>query len=91
MNICERLVVMSETELIDLKDLPNDIVPRTKEVTAEAADWTNNLTLQQAMDILERKMLAQSLELHRNQRQMATALGINQSTVARKLEKHSLS
>jgi PAS domain S-box-containing protein len=91
MNICERLVVMSETELIDHKDLPNDIVPRIKEVTAEAADWTNNLTLQQAIDILERKMLVQSLELHKNQRQMATALGINQSTVARKLEKYSLS
>jgi len=90
MNICERLVVMSETELIDLKDLPNDIVPRTKELTAEPADWMGTMTMQQAMDTLEKKMLAQALKLHGNQRLMAAALGINQSTVARKLEKHGL-
>ena len=90
MNICERLVVMSETDLIDLKDLPNDIVHRTEEVADNKEEWTNNMTLQQAMDALERKMLAQSLKLHGNQRRMAAELGINQSTIARKLEKHGL-
>ncbi|MEI6704936.1 MAG: sigma 54-interacting transcriptional regulator, partial [Deltaproteobacteria bacterium] len=91
MNICERLVVMSETELIDLKDLPNDIVHRAEELTVETTEWMSNMTLQQALDSLERKMLAQSLKQHGNQRQMAAALGINQSTIARKLEKHGLS
>jgi len=91
MNICERLVVMSETELIDLKDLPNDIVHRAEEVTAGTAEWTNGMTLQQALDSLERKMLDHSIKLHGNQRNMASALGINQSTIARKLQKHGLS
>lgn len=90
MNICERLVVMSETGLIDLKDLPNDIVPRSNEISIESADWVKEMTLQQAIDSLERKMLAQSQRLHGNQRCMAAALGVNQSTVARKLEKHGL-
>ncbi len=91
MNICERLVVMSETELIDLKDLPNDIVPRINEVTSETAEWMQDMTLHEAINSLERKMLAQSLKLHGNQRRTAVALGLNQSTVARKLEKHGLS
>ncbi len=91
MNICERLVVMSETELIDLKDLPNDIVPRINEVTSETAEWMQDMTLHEAINSLERKMLAQSLKLHGNQRRTAAALGLNQSTVARKLEKHGLS
>lgn len=91
MNICERLVVMSETELIDLKDLPNDIVPHAKEVAAETAEWMNNMTLQQALDTLERKMLAQSLKADGNQRRMAATLGLNQSSIARKLKKHGLS
>ncbi len=90
MNICERLVVMSETELIDLKDLPSDIVPNTKDVTVDTVEWTSDMTLQQALDSLERKMLVQSLQMHGNQRRMAAALGINQSTIARKLEKHGL-
>lgn len=82
---------MSETELIDLKDLPNDIVPRIKEVAVETSEWMSNMTLQQALDSLERKMLARSLKLDGNQRRMAAALGVNQSTIARKLEKHGLS
>jgi PAS domain S-box-containing protein len=90
MNICERLVVMSETELIDLKDLPNDIVPHSNEVAAETTEWMYDMTLQQAMDNLERKMLAQTMKQHGNQRRMAAALGVNQSTIARKLEKHGL-
>ncbi len=90
MNICERLVVMSETELIDIKDLPSDIVRRAKEVTVETSGLMGDMTLQQALDNLERKMLAESLNLHKNQRRMAAALGINQSTIARKLEKHGL-
>ncbi len=90
MNICERLVVMSETEIIDLKDLPNDIVPRNNEVTTESTEWTKGMTLQQAINRLERKMLAQSRDLYSNQRCMAAALGVNQSTIARKLEKHGL-
>ncbi len=90
MNICERLVVMAETDVIDLKDLPNDIVPRTKEVTVETTEWMSDMTLQQALDSLERKMLSKSLELHGNQRRMAAALGVNQSSIARKLEKHGL-
>lgn len=90
MNICERLVVMSETELIDLKDLPSDIVPRTKEMIAESSGWVSGMTLQQALENLEQNILAQSLKLHGNQRLMATALGTNQSTIARKLEKYGL-
>lgn len=90
MNICERLVVMSETELIDLKDLPGDIIPRAQEVTGVSLELLGSMTLQQALDSLERKMLAESLKLHGNQRRMAAALGINQSTIARKLEKHRL-
>jgi transcriptional regulator with PAS, ATPase and Fis domain len=91
MNICERLVVMSETECIDLKDLPNDIVPRSNEETLETTEWMQDMTLHEALNRLERKMLAQSLKLHGNQRRTAAALGLNQSTVARKLEKHGLS
>jgi TyrR family helix-turn-helix protein len=81
---------MSETELIDLKDLPNDIIPRTTEVTVESAEWMSTMTLQQAVDSLEQKMLSQSLKLHGNQRRMAAALGVSQATIARKLEKHGL-
>jgi PAS domain S-box-containing protein len=88
MNICERLVVMSETELIDLKDLPSDMVPRAEQATADTAAWADEMTLQQALDSLERNVLARAMARHNNQRSMAAALGVNQSTIARKLCKH---
>jgi len=91
MNICERLVVMSDTELIDLKDLPSDIVPCAPEGDSNPPEeWMDTMPLQHALDNLERHILARSLKMHGNQRNMAAALGLNQSTVARKLEKHGL-
>jgi PAS domain S-box-containing protein/TyrR family helix-turn-helix protein len=90
MNICERLVVMSETELIDLKDLPSDIIPRHSDAQVQTPEWTSTMTLQQALDTVEKSMLAHSLKAHGSQRSMAAALGVSQSTIARKLEKHGL-
>ena len=89
-NICERLVVMSETELIDINDLPNDIVQHQSAAQTDTGEWTAGMTLQQALDSLERKLLAKTIKLCGNQRSAATALGVNQSTIARKLEKHGL-
>lgn len=91
-NICERLVVMTETETIDVKDLPSDIVPQSRELASGSLEWMcSTMTLQQAIDCVEKTMLARSVKLYGNQRRAAAALGVNQSTIARKLEKHGLS
>ena len=90
MNICERLVVMSEMELIDLRDLPGDIVAGVEESATGITAWTDEMTLEQAFDSLERTMLTQAKERYGNQSRIAEALGVNQSTIARKLKKHGL-
>jgi PAS domain S-box-containing protein len=90
MNICELLVVMSETELIDLKDLPSDIVARVEETAADAVTWQEEMTLQQTLDSVERTVLSQAMERYGNQSRMAEALGVNQSTIARKLKRYGM-
>ena len=90
-NICERLVVMSETELIDLQDLPSDIVGHAKEAGSDLGGWPDAMTLQQAVDSLERSLLIQALEKYENQCQVAEALGVNQSTISKKLKRYGLS
>ncbi|ABQ24334.1 sigma-54-dependent Fis family transcriptional regulator [Geotalea uraniireducens] len=90
MNICERLVVMSEMELIDLKDLPGDIVARVEETGKASMAWPEEMSLQQAIDSVERNVLAQAVERYGNQCRMAEVLGVNQSTIARKLKKYGL-
>ena len=91
MNICERLVVMTETELIDLPDLPTNLASHTMELSSEPGDWPETMTLQQAVEAVERKLLTQAQQRYNNQIDIAEALGVNQSTIARKLKKYGLS
>ncbi len=92
MNICERLVVMADTEVIDLQDLPAQIsqhaIPQAPHMVSTLPA---NLSLTETLDRIEKQILEQAQTTHRNQWDIAKALGINQSTVARKLKKHKLS
>jgi transcriptional regulator with PAS, ATPase and Fis domain len=90
MNLCERLVVMSDAEVIDLPDLPQDIVGRSGKVGSAAASWPEEFSLSQAVESTERAMLLAARERHGNQTSMARALGVDQSTVARKMKKYGI-
>ena len=90
MNLCERLVVMAETDLIDLADLPGQIVTQSNPLDFSNLDWPEGTTLQQVLDRVEKSMLSQATQRFNNQTDVAKALGVNQSTIARKLKKHQL-
>ncbi len=90
-NLCERLVVMSEAELIDVTDLPPDLVRRAGRAAAGApAAWPEEFTLEQAVESTERAMILRARAHHGNQASMAKALGVNQSTIARKMKKYGI-
>jgi transcriptional regulator with PAS, ATPase and Fis domain len=90
MNICERLVVMSETEVVDISDLPAQVAGRTKAGMPEDLDWPETMSLQQALESVERTLLSRARQRYRSQASIAEALGVNQSTVARKLKRYDL-
>ncbi|MGD8845764.1 MAG: sigma 54-interacting transcriptional regulator [Desulfobacteraceae bacterium] len=90
MNICERAVVMSETEVIDLQDLPKDVARRTPEPADLADEWPGDMTLKQILEKVERKVLLRTLEKYKNQSDVAAALGVSQPTIARRLKKHDI-
>ncbi|HET9551347.1 MAG TPA: sigma 54-interacting transcriptional regulator [Anaeromyxobacteraceae bacterium] len=89
-NLCERLVVMSEAELIDVTDLPPDIVRRSGRATGAPAAWPEEFTLAQAVESTERAMILRARARWGNQASIAKALGVNQSTIARKLKKYGI-
>lgn len=91
MNLCERLVVMSETEVIDVQDLPAHIFCSETEQVHLMTEWPREMTLEQILESVERKLLADAMKEHGNQYRMADALGVNQSTVGRKLKKYGIS
>jgi PAS domain S-box-containing protein len=89
-NICERLVVMAHNSRVRFEDLPGSI---RKSMTAEAPDdpvWHPDHTLSHMVADLEKKVLAAALEKGKTQASAAKLLGINQSTIARKIKKYGL-
>ena len=90
MNICERIVVMSETELVDIQDLPGELVSQVEDPHGIPTNWPDGMSLQQVLDKTEKTILSKSLERYGKQCKIADVLGVNQSTVARKLKKYGL-
>lgn len=86
MNVCERILVMADGDVIDIQDLPQKISGNS----SSGGLPTERLTLQQAMESFERSLLIEAMEEHGNQYRVAAALGINQSTVARKLKRYGI-
>jgi PAS domain S-box-containing protein len=92
MNLCERLVVMSDTEVIDVGDLPPNVVSSAAgEATAPPAALDDETTLAEAIERTERVVLLRARQRFGSQTDMARALGVNQSTIARKLKRYGIS
>ncbi len=88
MNICERLVVMAESQRIDVDDLPTAITSHLRpQMTCGMDMMEDSDTLPQVMAAVERRIILQALEKYGTQARAAAALGINQSTIARKLKR----
>ena len=88
MNICERLVVMAESSRIDVEDLPAVVTAGlSADFACDIEMMESGQTLPQIVAAMERRLIAQALEKHGTQARAAEVLGINQSTIARKLRR----
>ncbi|NCO51772.1 MAG: PAS domain-containing protein [Deltaproteobacteria bacterium] len=90
MNLCERLVVMTETEVIGKSDLPAALRRQGGKMPDAPADWQPGQKLNDVLNQTERQLLTKLRERFTSQAQIAAHLGVNQSTVARKLKKYAL-
>lgn len=90
MNICERAVVMSGPEVIDLPDLPRDVNRRSSELTVLADQWPEEMTLNQILQSVEQKVLRATIQKYETQCEAASVLGVSQPTIARRLKKYGI-
>ncbi|MBF0529145.1 MAG: sigma 54-interacting transcriptional regulator [Deltaproteobacteria bacterium] len=87
-NAIERMVVVTPGEVITLEDLPPQIRPRSSSSTNSLMEGRS---LKEILAEVERLTLEESLKHHKTTREVARALGLNQSNVVRKLKRHRLS
>ncbi len=91
MNICERLVVMADTELIDVNDLPQSVISGAGDMERlPLGNWPPEMDMTQILESVERIVLLETSKHHRTQQEIAAALGMSQPTVARKLHKYGI-
>lgn len=89
-NVIERLVVMTSGGMITEADLPQSLAGnRTREANYynQETGEVRLMPLREAVDDLERKLIAKALDKYGSARKAAEVLGIDASTVVRKLHR----
>lgn len=89
-NICERIVVMSHDGNVTLEELPASVRDSLQTAPPHIDTWQHGQTLQQMLDSVEKDILTKALNSYGTQTRVAIALGLNQSTVGRKMKKYGL-
>ena len=92
-NVIENMVVVSRNEYLQTEDLPwvaETLRDPTKIIVEKAVENYGDMMLSDAMEAFEKLMFQSARERCDTTREMATKLGVNQSTVVRKLQKYGM-
>jgi PAS domain S-box-containing protein len=86
-NIVERLVVLSREVEVGLETLPLQLNAAFEEVRQLHAGVSEEMPLKEALFELEKKLVLRALQKYGTTRKAADALGVDQSTVVRKVQR----
>jgi transcriptional regulator with PAS, ATPase and Fis domain len=87
-NLVERLVVVSENDHIETKNLPGIVTGAISKATPYSF-LAGNIPLKDAVEICEGLIIGKTLKKCGSQREAARVLKIDQSTISRKIKKYS--
>jgi DNA-binding NtrC family response regulator len=92
-NLIERVLILANGPVIQVKDLPKKVIEDTNysvclPLSAESEEM--RLSLKDAIEKFEAKIIKDSLLKAGTQEGAAEMLGINQSTIARKAKKYGI-
>ncbi|TYR81371.1 PAS domain S-box protein [Priestia megaterium] len=85
-NLIERMVLTTQSELLKIEDLPVEYT----ESTNSDLIFTQLLTLKEAVELAEKKVLSLAVEKYKTTYEIAEALETSQPTIVRKLKKYQL-
>lgn len=90
-NILERIVITSETYEIGLDSLPDYIYAVKNSEGPELLSVSRLCTIEEATAEAEKQLLEKARGRYKTTTKMAEALGVNQSTIVRKLKRYNIS
>ncbi|MDO7487244.1 sigma 54-interacting transcriptional regulator [Peribacillus frigoritolerans] len=85
-NIVERLVVLTDNQILSINDLPEEYQPENR----NQPNLNATLTLKQAVERAEKEILAKAAQTYQTTYEIAEALDSSQATIVRKLKKYRL-
>ncbi|MCL4492627.1 MAG: sigma 54-interacting transcriptional regulator [Nitrospirae bacterium] len=92
-NVIERLVVTSDSDVLKPEHLPRSIHQKneTEKFSLKTRTEPGDVSLFHAREQVEKTLLARAISMKQTTREIAHLLGIDHSTVVRKLQKYGLS
>lgn len=85
----EYSIVTANSSTIVKEDLPENLVNNLDDKNYEYLS-ADSLSYKEAVDLLERKLLLETMKKTRSTEEMAQLLKLDRSTVIRKLQKHKM-
>ncbi|WP_429083725.1 sigma 54-interacting transcriptional regulator [Brassicibacter mesophilus] len=86
-NIIERLVVTTGYDTIEERDLPLFLFENKEEISKKIK-VDGIMPLKEAVELVEKKIIESACKRYSTTYEMAEALGVNQSTIVRKIQKY---
>lgn len=85
-NIVERLVVLTDNQILSINDLPEEYQPENR----NQPNLNAALTLKEAVERAEKEILTKAAQAYQTTYEIAEALESSQATIVRKLKKYRL-
>lgn len=86
-NVVERMVVTTTDDLLGVEHLPKYLGSETSKNDARIS-VKGVMPLNDAIEEVEKQIIQNALKKHKTSRKMAAVLGVNQSTIVRKINKY---
>jgi DNA-binding NtrC family response regulator len=87
-NVIERLVVTSEGNQLTIKDLPSELYQDKKVNSSSGVFVTKLMPLREATALAEYQLIKQALKEGGSTYEAARTLGVDQSTIVRKMKRY---
>jgi transcriptional regulator with PAS, ATPase and Fis domain len=86
-NLIERLVVTTSPSIIDANNLPHFLIENDSDINSKIK-IDEIINLKEAQELIEKLLIEKAYKKYKSTYEMAEVLGVNQSTVVRKIQKY---